>query len=57
MDENSDPFAHVLVIGAFIRILEASPPTDVVDEDGLELGSSRLHFPQEFTKGRPARKG
>ena len=33
----------VLVVRAFVGILEAPPPTDVVDEDDLEVGRARFH--------------
>jgi hypothetical protein len=37
-DLNSGAAADVLVIGAFVGVLEPTPAADVVDEDDLEVG-------------------
>jgi hypothetical protein len=41
------PRADVLVIGAFISILESSPAADVVDQNRLKVGCAGFHFQHE----------
>ena len=36
-DLNAGAFADVLVVGAFVGILEAAPAADVIDEDDREV--------------------
>jgi hypothetical protein len=40
---NPGAAADVLVIGAFVGVLETYPPADVVDEYCLKVGPARLH--------------
>ncbi|MNE64665.1 hypothetical protein D3C80_1600870 [compost metagenome] len=46
--------AQVLVVGAFIGVLETPPAADVVDEDGLEVGPPGLDIGQQPLERVPA---
>ena len=46
-------FADELVVGAFVNILKAAPPADVVDEHVIEIGLTRLNILNQFDSARP----
>ncbi|MNS66354.1 hypothetical protein D3C72_995640 [compost metagenome] len=54
MDGDAGLAAQVLVVGAFIGVLEPPPATDVVDEDGLEVGPPGLDIGQQPLERVPA---
>ena len=41
VDGDAGALADVLVVGAFVGVLEPAPAADVVDQDRLEVGRSR----------------
>ena len=42
MDVDAALAADEFIVGAFVGILEAAPPADVVDEDSLVVGTALL---------------
>jgi hypothetical protein len=45
------PAADVLVVGALVRILEATPAADVVDQDGFEVGCAGFDVVDQLFEG------
>jgi len=52
-DLNPGAAADVLVVGAFVRVLEATPAAHVVDENDLEIGRARLHVGDQLLECLP----
>jgi len=48
LDADAGALADVLVVGAFVGILESPPAAHVVDQDGLEVSAARLHVIDEL---------
>lgn len=55
-NSHPSPLTYVFLVGAFIGILKTSPAPDVVDEDDLELSSSRFYFQQKLAQTGPTGK-
>jgi hypothetical protein len=53
-DLNPGAAADVLVVRAFVGVLESAPAADVVDEDDLEIGLARLHVGDQLLERLPA---
>jgi hypothetical protein len=53
---NAKLFAPVLVIGALIGILKASPPADVVNQNGFESRARAGYVEEELSQGRSMSK-
>lgn len=54
IDGDVRPVANVLVVCAFIGVLEPSSAADVVDKDRLEAGLASLHILEALLQGVPA---
>jgi len=55
MNPDSGSFEDVLVVGALVDILETSPPADVIDQQGSEIGALHLDIGHELVEAlRPA---
>jgi hypothetical protein len=48
MNLNVRPLAAVFVISALVWVLEASPSTNVVDQNGLKISGPALNFLQQL---------
>src|ERR1700743_2095928 len=44
MDAYSRPGANVLVVRTLICVLKSSPATDIIHQDRLKIGGTRLHL-------------
>jgi hypothetical protein len=50
-------FADKFVVGTFVRILEAAPSADVIDQDAIEIGSCGLNVGNQLLQSAAANDG
>src|SRR4051794_19858234 len=53
-DPNAILFADKLIVRAFVDVLEATPPTDVVYKDVIKISASRLDIVNKLDQAQPA---